>query len=158
MQNTKSKMSTWQPSWILGVAGFRKEPSPSEAQPTKKLQKQKCHLCCFSSQSSTVRGQRSNWIISQNLPVKFRKFTPTVTYLSRWSIIPIWSPTNPCPRPPLLWLWLQRKQSTGKHSVLPMPGSAQHSRKKEKKMCVFFKLHPDAFNPSQNAIIWLQMR
>jgi hypothetical protein len=28
-------MSAWQPSWILGGAGFRKEPSPSEAQSKK---------------------------------------------------------------------------------------------------------------------------
>jgi hypothetical protein len=31
-------MSTWRPSWNLGGAGFRKEPSPSEANPQKTFQ------------------------------------------------------------------------------------------------------------------------
>jgi hypothetical protein len=38
VQNAKSKMSNWWPSWILGGIGFQKEPSPSEAQPTNKFQ------------------------------------------------------------------------------------------------------------------------
>jgi hypothetical protein len=61
----KSKMSTWRPSWILGSTGFRKEPSPGEAKPTKKCQVnlQLCSCVTVRNTKSKMSTWQPSWIL-----------------------------------------------------------------------------------------------
>jgi hypothetical protein len=68
---------------------------------------------------------------------------------STWGALSVWYHSGFCPR---------RAAQGGRARHLPAaPGTPEKKKEKKKEKKLFKKMTPDAFNPSQNAIIWLQM-